>query len=186
MDQLGASTFLPFLTYWSLKATSKCMQSVLLPPHSLWHFPGLLKVSVMLNNNPSTLTFRESWHTVTSSKNLSLAPSMFLYVKLVTVISHKLNSLLVRSYLFLCEQLLWNVLFHVPFIQSVLFFKSKRVDRSCLVYEPWFSYVSYVFHGAVKACGDPQCLQPLLNVRFGPRRRILWWSRLLEEGAREG
>lgn len=44
------------------------------------------------------------------------------------------------------------------------------------------SYFSYVFHGAVKARGNPQCLQPLLNVtRFGPRGHILWWGRLLEE-----
>lgn len=42
-----------------------------------------------------------------------------------------------------------------------------------------------MFHGAVKARGNPQCLQPLLNVtRFGPRGRILWWGRLLEKGER--
>lgn len=61
--------------------------------------------------------------------------------------------------------------------------KNNRLNRSCLVYEPWSSYISYVFHGAVKACGNPQCLQPLLNVtRFGPWRHILWWGRLLEQG----
>lgn len=61
-------------------------------------------------------------------------------------------------------------------------------NRSCLVYKPWFSYISYVFHGAIKARGNPQCLQPLLNItRFGPRGHILWLGRLLEKGgAREG
>lgn len=42
-----------------------------------------------------------------------------------------------------------------------------------------------MFHGAVKARGNPQCLQPLLNVtRFGPRGHILWLGRLLEKGER--
>lgn len=47
-------------------------------------------------------------------------------------------------------------------------------------------YVSYVFHGAVKARGDPQRLQPLLNVRFGPRGCILRRAWLLEEGSEGG
>lgn len=69
--------------------------------------------------------------------------------------------------------------------------KQRKEDwfhRSCLVCEPWFSYISYVFHGAVKARGNPQCLQPLLNItRFGPHGHILWWGRLLEKGGvREG
>lgn len=44
-----------------------------------------------------------------------------------------------------------------------------------------------MFHGAVKARGNPQCLQPLLNVtRFGPRGHILWWGWLLEKAGSEG
>lgn len=40
-----------------------------------------------------------------------------------------------------------------------------------------------MFHGTVKARGNPQCLQPLLNItRFGPRGRILWLGWLLEKG----
>lgn len=61
--------------------------------------------------------------------------------------------------------------------------KLGLLNRSCLVYKPWFSYISYVFHGAVKARGNPQCLQPLLNItRFGTRGHILWLGQLLEEG----
>lgn len=42
-----------------------------------------------------------------------------------------------------------------------------------------------MFHSAVKARGNPQCLQPLLNVtRFGPRGHVLWWARLLEKEER--
>lgn len=61
----------------------------------------------------------------------------------------------------------------------------KRFNSSCLVYEPWFSYISYVFHGTIKARGNPQCLQLLLNItRFGPRGRVLGLRRLLEKGER--
>lgn len=50
---------------------------------------------------------------------------------------------------------------------------------------PGFSYISYVFHGTIKARGNPQCLQLLLNItRFGPRRRVLGLRRLLEKGER--
>lgn len=60
-------------------------------------------------------------------------------------------------------------------------------NSSCLVYEPWFSYISYVFHGTIKARGNPQCLQLLLNItRFGPRGRVLGLRRLLEEGGERG
>lgn len=62
---------------------------------------------------------------------------------------------------------------------------NRRFNSSCLVYEPWFSYISYVFHGTIKARGNPQCLQLLLNItRFGPRGRVLGLRRLLEKGER--
>lgn len=62
---------------------------------------------------------------------------------------------------------------------------NRRLNSSCLVYEPWFSYISYVFHGTIKARGNPQCLQLLLNItRFGPRGRVLGLRRLLEKGER--
>lgn len=62
---------------------------------------------------------------------------------------------------------------------------NQRFNSSCLVYEPWFSYISYVFHGTIKARGNPQRLQLLLNItRFGPRGRVLGLRRLLEKGER--
>lgn len=64
--------------------------------------------------------------------------------------------------------------------------KIGRIDHAWYI-KPWFSYISYVFHGAIKARGNPQCLQPLLNItRFGPRGHILWLGRLLERGERGG